>query len=240
MFWGQILGWTIICSIVVFPASFVAGYQFPLLIALLGKGGREVGRQVGLAYAWNTAGAIAGALMGGFGLLPLLTTTGVWRATALGFVGLGLAALATSRGRSPRAWLAPVAAAAAVVLLCDAVGPTAVWRHTAIGAGRAAVPRQTPNGLKDWINSQRHKIVWEAEGVESSVALAALGPGLAFVINGKVDGNSVGDAPTIIMSGILGALLRPDPKRALVVGLGAGGTAGWFGAVPSIERVDVV
>ena len=60
----------------VLPAAFVAGVQFPLLIALLGRGDQHVGRQVGLTYAWNTAGAIVGSLAGGFGLLPLLTAPG--------------------------------------------------------------------------------------------------------------------------------------------------------------------
>jgi spermidine synthase len=62
-----------VTAIVVLPAAVVAGYQFPHLIALLGTGEHDVGREVGLAYATNTAGAIAGSLAGGFGLLPLLT-----------------------------------------------------------------------------------------------------------------------------------------------------------------------
>jgi hypothetical protein len=41
------------------------------------------------------------------------------------------------------------------------------------------------------------------------------------------------------MGGLLGALLHPDPRRGLVIGLGTGSSAGWLGAVPSIERVDV-
>jgi hypothetical protein len=76
---GLVLGWAAITAIVAFPAAVLAGYQFPLLIALLGSGRREVGRDVGLAYAWNTAGAIAGSLAGGFGILPLLSAPGAWR-----------------------------------------------------------------------------------------------------------------------------------------------------------------
>ncbi|HEX8954149.1 MAG TPA: spermidine synthase, partial [Polyangia bacterium] len=61
-FYGFVAGWTAITTIVVFPAAFVSGVQFPLLIALYGHGRADVGRQVGNAYAWNTAGAIAGSL----------------------------------------------------------------------------------------------------------------------------------------------------------------------------------
>jgi spermidine synthase len=42
------------------------------------------------------------------------------------------------------------------------------------------------------------------------------------------------------MSGLLGALLHPRPRRVLVVGLGTGSTAGWLADVPGVERVDVV
>src|SRR5687767_1991887 len=63
---------------------------------------------------------------------------------------------------------------------------------------------------------------------------------LAFIVNGKVDGNARHDAPTQVMSGLLGALLHPSPRSALVVGLGTGTTAGWLGSVPSVTRTDVV
>ena len=42
------------------------------------------------------------------------------------------------------------------------------------------------------------------------------------------------------MGGLIGAALHPDPRRALVIGLGTGETAGWAAAVPGIARVDVV
>ena len=41
-----------------------------------------------------------------------------------------------------------------------------------------------------------------------------------------------------VMAGLVGAILHPDPRKAMVIGLGTGSSAGWLGAVPSIERVD--
>jgi len=69
-FAAHVAGWTIVTMIVVLPPALVAGYQFPLLIALFGHGRERVGSHVGYAYAANTAGAIVGSLAGGFGLLP--------------------------------------------------------------------------------------------------------------------------------------------------------------------------
>ena len=43
-FSGRITGWAMVTLIVVLPASIVAGFQFPMLIALLGRGRKSVGR----------------------------------------------------------------------------------------------------------------------------------------------------------------------------------------------------
>jgi len=241
LFWGHVLGWTLICVLVVLPAALVAGFQFPLLIALLGRGRRELGRHIGLTYAWNTFGAIAGSLAGGFGLIPMLSAPGAWRATAVALVGLGLvAALLPARDRVRyRRLLVPAALTVLVGLMLGATGPTAAWRHGGIGVGRGPGVIGSPSVLRDWLRVRRGRILWEADGIESSVALEAI-DSLAFVINGKVDGNTRSDASTMIMSGIIGTLLHPEPKRSLVVGLGLGETAGWLGAIPSMERTDVV
>jgi len=241
-FGGHVLAWSAIAGIVVFPASLVAGAQFPLLIALLGQGQQQVGRQVGLAYACNTGGAILGSLVGGFGLIPILTAPGCWRAVVAGLLLLGLAALTLSMRRDgPRAGaLAPGALLVAGAALLFARGPTPAWRHSGIGVGLNNPPN-TPNGIINWVRSERRLTWWEADGIESSVALQPRGSALAFSLNGKLDGNCRTDAPTQVVSGLLGALVHPDTVgRALVIGLGTGSTAGWLGALPDAERVDVV
>ena len=60
------------------------------------------------------------------------------------------------------------------------------------------------------------------------------------MVNGKCDGNAIGDAATQICLGILPAALHPNPKTCFVVGLGTGETAGWLGKIPSVQRVDAV
>lgn len=235
--------WFVVAAVVVLPAAIVSGVQFPLLVALLGKAGKDAGRHVGLAYGWNTIGAILGSLAGGFGLLPLLTAPGVWRASALLLLGLGVAAMVLSARieKKMNALALPTIATIMTLLLVRAVGPTEVLRHTPIGAGRArAVLRDTSiNGVQDWMQTTRRAIAWEADGVESSVALHGL-DGYSFIVNGKADGHSRTDAGTQVMSGLIGAILHPEPRNALVVGLGTGSTAGWLAAVSTIQRVDVV
>ncbi len=234
-------GWAGVCCLVVLPGAVLAGFQFPLLIGLLGEGRLALGRHMGLAYAWNTAGAMAGAMAGGFGLLPLLSGPGCWRLAALILAGLGVAAALLRSGQARwRLFVFPASAGVVAGFLFATQGPTAVWRHAGIGAGRVATGlARTPNRLRAWQNAQRRQLLWEHDGVESSVALQVVSS-VAFVVNGKIDGNAIGDAPTTVMGGLLGALLHGQPQRALVIGLGTGSTAGWLGAVPGMVRVDVI
>jgi spermidine synthase len=239
-FAGHVLGWFAVAALVVLPPAFVAGAQFPLLVALLGRGREHVGRDVGRATAFNTGGAVSGALAGGFGLLPLFTAPGCWRLVAALLLALGLVAAALDPRRGISRRLAPIAIALLSVALLAAPGPTAAFRHSGIGAGRVTPGDLAgPNEVEDWLREQRRSVIWEAEGTETSVALLG-STGLAFAVSGKVDGHSRYDAGTQVMSGLLGALLHRGPRHVLVVGLGTGSTAGWLADVPGVERVDVV
>lgn len=233
--------WAFLSALVVFPAAFVAGVQFPLLIALAGRARTRVAAHVAQVYAANTSGSVLGALAGGFGALPLLTAPGAWRLAAASLLVLGL--VAASLSRQSRRWprLVPLGAIAALTVFCLlALGPTPVWRHSAIGQGRtSAEVLSSARDAEAFLRSQRGAYLWERDGVEAAVGLYSANS-MAFIVNGKSDGSSIDDAATQVMSGLLGALLHPAPRRVLVIGLGTGSTAGWLGLVPEIERVDVM
>jgi predicted membrane-bound spermidine synthase len=240
-FGGEVFTWTVIASAVILPAALVSGIQFPLLIALLGRADDQLGRQIGVAVAFNTVGSILGSLAGGFGLLPLLSAPGVWRAVVLLLTLLSVALLLQSwwSSRILRRLMPGAACALLALVAAASLGPSAVWRHSSIGAGRAQVPGEGTNALRKWMNELRSQIVWQRDGVESSVAIARQ-HGLTFLVNGKSDGSALGDAATQIMLGLVPGTLHPHPRAAFVIGLGTGETAGWLAAMPSVERVDVV
>ena len=266
-FGAQALGWALVASVVVWPASVVSGFQFPLLVALLGRGASKLGRHVAHAYALNTLGAIAGSLAGGFGLLPALTAPGAWKLVVFLLAALALTALAMAR-RASNAGLPDEAAETAQVSrpepnfeagrpglfsslgvlgtitmsaagMLFTLGPTAVWRHSGVGVGRSGLDAKTLNATRQVENKWRRIMVWQAEGVESSVAIMAA-HGASFIVNGKSDGNVRTDAGTQVMGGLIGAALHGNVRRACVIGLGTGCTAGWLGKLPEVERVDVM
>lgn len=243
-FGGSVASWAVVCLVVVFPAAVVSGVQFPLVIGLFGRGGQNIGKHIGVAYLANTVGAIVGSLSGGFGLLPALTAPGCWRLVVTLLAAFGTVALflsARHEGRRGPVFAGALGTIVLSLLAFVAEGPTAAWRHSPIGAGRldALLSTPTANEVDQWRHDAVGSVLWERDGLESTVA-AGRKYGTSFIVNGKTDGNAIGDAPTQIMSGLLGTLLHPAAKRALVVGLGTGSTAGWLARVTTMDHVDVV
>ncbi len=239
-FYGNVFGWLLLSCVIVLPVAIIAGIQFPLLLGLLGSGREKIGTQTGAAYAWNTVGAIAGSLAGGFGFIPLLTATGTWKLVAFLLVGSSVGTMIADQlrtGKLTRAIPSTATATMVIVIWTFATGPTAAWRHSQISSIKSE--KHTPNEIRDLFQSLRRDILWQADGIETSIGISK-NQSLAFIVNGKSDGNAKRDAGTQIMSGLLAALVHPNPKTAAVVGLGSGSTAGWIAALPSVERVDVV
>ena len=89
---------------VAIPAFFM-GFAFPLANATIQRAESVVGRRAGLLYLANTVGAVAGALVAGFVLLPRLgmqqSVTVLIGVTALGIVSLYLAARPVSPWSRP-------------------------------------------------------------------------------------------------------------------------------------------
>ena len=237
-FGDQVWNWLHISAFVILPASLVAGFQFPLLIAIAGAGRADIGKHVGLTFAANTVGAICGSLAGGFLLLPMLSAPGLWRAVALVLVALGGVTAVFAHRPKHLLWAWVVSGTLAVVAILGD-GPTAAWRHSGIGAGRAQAIEGGRNAEQEFINSKRRQCVWEAEGVETSVGVT-LTDSIAFIVNGKSDGNAYGDAGTQVGLGLIGPLLHPSLEDGLVIGLGTGESAGWMADCDGIQSVDVI
>jgi spermidine synthase len=247
-FAGLLSSWAAVAGVVVLPAAILSGYQFPLLFALLGSGRRRVSTDIGRLYAFNTVGSIGGALLGGFVLLPLAGAPRCWQLAALIYALTALAALGVAvreasrvedaRRRLGAGALGTLGLAALALAALAATGPSAVFRHSPIGAGRVNLHGLDENELTAWRRRQSDAIVWERDGVEAAVAVTSENS-YNFIVNGKVDGSVFWDRGTQAMLGLLPALLHDEPRSAFVVGLGTGMTAGWLAAVPGMEQVEV-
>lgn len=209
------------------PTTLFLGAAFPIGLRLwTGDAGREeAGRRVGVFYSLNVCGAILGSLAAGFFLLPLFGM----RASLIAISAIALAssvALAMSSYRaSPNAagFLALVGPVAFVMSALNAVDPFVV----ALGPSARA-----------------ERVLWRDEGVQTTVAVherrAVPGPMRIMYLDGMHQANDSG--PTAFVHQRIGALpmlLHPNPRRALVIGLGGGATAGALARYPGVH-VDVV
>ena len=208
------------------PITLCIGATFPFVVRLLATSPEQASRATARAYAWNTLGAIAGALGAGFLLLPRLGFEGTVNAAVA--VSLGLAAVTALVSRPRRARLAVVAAAAGVGLLAlPARPPWALLSATPLAEG-------TPRG----------PILYSAAGRSSTVLLFDLGDSFRLYTNGLpeavIERTGMLPLPEIArLLGMLPAMLRPGAREQLVVGLGGGvvleSVASTIGSIDVIE-----
>jgi len=207
------------------PITLCIGATFPFAVRLLARAPEQAARATARTYAWNTVGAIVGALGAGFALLPHLGFAGTLSVGVA--ANLGLAAIAALWARPRHARLAVAAAAAGVLLF--------------------ALPARTPWSLLSASPLTRvpnsGAIVYAAVGRSSTVMLFDQGAAFRLTANGlpeaKVERAGMLPKPSVVSwLGLLPSLVRPEARDLLVIGLG-GGSA--LESVPSsVTSIDVI
>jgi spermidine synthase len=219
---------------IVLPAACLWGASFPLALAAAAAPGRDPGRLVGNVYAANTVGGILGALVTSLFVISHLHTNGGQRLLiALAAVSAGLMLIPVFTGEG-RMRVAPGSGAWAVV-----AGGLAIWLASTVapvpallvGYGRWAAVRQYNHG----------DFIYVGEGMNSSMAVSRLSNGVLNYHNaGKVQASSEPqDMRLQRMLGHLTTLLPASPKRVLVIGCGAGVTAGAVSISPLVEHETI-
>ena len=66
--------WLPLAVVLILPVTTIFGYTFPLTVRLFVDSAEQASRGVGLVYAANTAGCVAGTVLAGFVLIPSLGT----------------------------------------------------------------------------------------------------------------------------------------------------------------------
>ena len=210
------------------PAPILWGASFPLAVAAAAKEGQDSGRLMAGVYAANTVGAVLGAV--GFSLLgiPLMGTRNAQRLLlALTAVSAGVL-LAPSLATGPkRRWAAAVGGLGTVAIL--------VWSLAPVPPVLVAYGRYAPTYLPP-------RALYVGEGVNSSIAVTELANGDRNIhVGGKIVASTEPqDMRLQRMLGHITALLAHEPRTVLVVGFGAGVTAGTFVTHPSIQRIVIV
>jgi spermidine synthase len=237
------------CVRAIFPATLLWGISFPLALAGAAADGEDPARLSGEVYAANTAGSIVGALAFSLLLIPALGTQGserllIWLAAAGAGVAIAPVLLLTRESRSitmaKAKWGAALAGAAVFAWVLASAVSGMPWQ--AIAYGRRIAPVLRNRAVTGGIQATP---VFVGEGINSSVVITQLGDQKFFYVSGKSEASSVLiDMRLQRMMGHLPALVqstpgRPAPRSVLVVGFGAGVTAGSFVPYPDVAGIVI-
>ncbi len=223
------------CLLVVVPGAILWGASFPLALAAVASEEQDSGHLVGRVYAANTVGAIVGALSVSLVLIGTIGTQWTQR-VLIGLAGISslilLAPLAAGYVRtfalSPRSLVPTAAVVTLAVVLGSGIAPVP---GLLVAYGRYAAT---------WINSAG-QIIYVGEGIHSSLAVSRQESGVVSYHNaGKIQASSFPqDMRLQRMLGHFTTLVPENPSSVLVIGMGAGVTAGAVSIDPRVDRVTI-
>lgn len=214
---------TVVSFLALLPTTTLLGIAFPIGLRIWSANGEtrrdRAGRRIGIFYALNVVGSIGGAIAAGFVLLPLFgSRTSLLAIAAVSLIG-GLALLAAVENRRLAAALASTAILGFAAAVTTAPDPfTTILRYRYGG----------------------QEVLWREEGVQTTVSVHRLKDNsLAMFLDGHNQATDSGAGGVHRMIGSLPMALHPDPRDALVIGLGGGATAGAVAAFPGVN-VEIV
>ena len=212
---------------VMLPGAMLWGASFPLALAGVATPGQDSARLVGGVYAANTVGAIVGALITSLGMVGTVGSQ-ITQQALIGVAAMsGLLMLmpATGEKRSPLTSTPVVVIGIALIagLLARTVPPLP---GILVAYGRYAAT---------WVG--QNEIVYVGEGVTASVAVSRTPSGVLNYHNaGKVQASSEPqDMRLQRMLGHITTLVPKTPTKVLVIGCGAGVTAGAVSIDPMVK-----
>ena len=222
------------CLWAVLPGTILWGASFPLALASVASPGQDPGRLVGRVYAANTVGAIVGSLGASLVLVAWIGSQHAQQVLVITCACSGLLLLepvlaaASSSTRFQVASSIGLAALLGVAVLAARNVPevpgmlVAYGRYTATRVGSA-------------------DIIYMGEGLTASVAVSRLSNGVLNYHNaGKVQASSEPqDMRLQRMLGHMTTLVPLRPRSVLVIGCGAGVTAGAVSIDPAVEHETI-
>jgi spermidine synthase len=216
---GYALAVTGTAAIVVVLPGTLLGAVFPFLLRLAQERTRSAGETVGRLVAANTCGAIAGSLVTGFVLLPMLgATRALWWLAAVYPATVVVVLRAAGTTRRPATRQVSVALTAVVTALLLFVPPPL---HTVVR-----------------LPSPADRLVAVTEGAAATVAVVERDGDRRLRVDNHYTLGGTRAAVTERDQALIPLLLHPEPRSVFFLGLGTGITAG-AAVGTDVERIDV-
>jgi spermidine synthase len=211
---------------VMLPGAILWGASFPLALAAVASRGQDPARLVGGVYAANTVGAIVGALATSLFLVGTMGSQFAQQALIAMAALSGLLMLIGASGQQ-----SSVLVLVRVVVIAAAGGLMARFAVPELPGLLVAYGRYAAT----WVN--QNEIIYTGEGVTASVAVSRTPTGALNYHNaGKVQASSEPqDMRLQRMLGHITTLVPKNPNKVLVIGCGAGVTAGAVSVDPLVK-----
>jgi spermidine synthase len=216
----------------VLPAAILWGASFPLALAAVAARGQDPARLVGGVYAANTVGAIVGSLGASLVLVAWIGTQHAQQVLmVIAAIGGALLLLGPANEGAEKSWWPTITACAAILLVAVLVRSVQPIPAVMIAYGRYANMRVNDSA----------QYIYVGEGMTASVAVSKLSDGVLNYHNaGKVQASSEPqDMRLQRMLGHMTTLIPPQAKRVVVIGCGAGVTAGAVSVDPVVTNETI-
>ena len=216
----------------VLPAAILWGASFPLALAAVAARGQDPARLVGGVYAANTVGAIVGSLGASLVLVAWIGTQHAQQVLmVIAAIGGALLLLGPANESAEKSWWPTLTACAAILIVAVLVRSVQPIPAVMIAYGRYANMRVNDTA----------QYIYVGEGMTASVAVSKLSDGVLNYHNaGKVQASSEPqDMRLQRMLGHMTTLIPPQAKRVVVIGCGAGVTAGAVSVDPVVTNETI-
>jgi len=232
-----VISQAIAVALLLLPSTLALGATFPLALAAAADPESTTGGNAARVYTANTVGAILGALVCGFALIPWLGLRVTFLVAAI--VSIVAGAILASAGRflsesalrqdagraQKRPFHAPLrfgglaaggAAIAAILLLPR-------WDQELLASGAYKYAPYLQAGDLDTV-LRAGTLEYYKEGAAATVSVKRLTGVRSLAIDGKVDASDGADMLTQRLLGLLPVLLHGRARSLAVIGLGSGVT----------------
>ena len=222
-------------TLLILVPALLMGMVMPLVLVWANSDRNRAVARVGRSYAINTIGAIAGAFITGFLLIPKTSTRFTLLLAATCCLVVAAVAYKPAEGvrdpalkRALAIGLIPVA-----TILFFVIAPRMNLADLSIGAydSLVRVLAQTREGVKQESNEpaapEVHELLMYEEGPTATVSVRKDGNTVSMAINGRTNASdSMYDMPTQVMLGQLPLLFAPQINNSLIIGYATGITVG--------------
>lgn len=216
---------TVILAIVIlFPATFFVGATFPMAVRIITKQADDAPESSAHVYSWNTVGAIVGATVAGFFLIPALKYEGAIKLAVLTNLLLACGACLLI-SKTPRVFTYTTAVLALAMLLFQPAAPENILRMSPFLSGRTG------------------DIVFYDVGRSSTVLVLERESQLYVRNNGlpEASAETKGAPPSLNSQAMLAnlpSIIRPNSTDMMVIGFGGGVVL--ENAPPNLVSIDAI